>query len=515
MGKKDKGGKIYLVGAGPGNPGLITISGAEALSRADVVIYDYLVDSQILSRVRGGAKLIYVGKKGGDHTISQEEINELLIKEAKDGNIVVRLKGGDPFIFGRGGEEALRLSEGGIDFEVIPGVTSAIAVPAFAGIPVTHRHYTSTVAFITGHEDPTKNSEEIDWEYLAHFPGTLVVLMGVRRIGDNVRRLIAGGKPPDTPVAVISWGTTPRQQGVYGSLSDIVELVEEEGVIAPAVMVIGDVVSLRDSLSWFEKLPLFGKKIIVTRTRHQARELSGPLRVLGAQAIELPTIEIAPTDKPEEIGRVIRSITDYEVIVLTSPNGVKTFFDGLSEAGLDTRSLGGIIVSAMGPGTAGALGEFGVIPDIVPDRYIAEELAECIISGVEGGVSGKKIVLIRAEGAREILPDLLRKAGADVEDVGAYRSILPDIDVDELEDVIPGADLVTFTSSSTAKNFGQLMGNEKMGSNDHRKLPKAAVIGPITAESAREAGFDVVIEATKYTIPGLIDAIVKYYQGVR
>jgi uroporphyrinogen III methyltransferase / synthase len=503
-------GIVYFVGAGPGDPGLLTLKGAWALAGAEVVIYDYLVNKEILSHVKGGAKLIYVGKVGGKPATSQKDINALLVKQAKKGRVVVRLKGGDPFIFGRGGEEALALVAKKIDYEIIPGVTSAVAVPAYAGIPITHRDYASAVVFVTGHEDPTKDEKSLDWEYLARFPGTIVVLMGVMRIKENVNALISGGASPSTPTAVISWGTTPRQRSVIGDLDEIVDLVKKDGITAPAVMVVGEVVDLADGLSWFEYQPLFGKKIVVTRTREQAFELTDHLKSLGAATALLPTIEIAPPKTNESIIEVIRNLADYDIIVFTSPNGARTFFECLDEENLDSRSLGGLDVAVMGAGTARALQAFGILADIMPDKYIAEVLAEELI---KCGVSGKKILLFRAEGARKVLPELLVEAGAVVNDVVAYRAICPDTKKDEIEEALDGADLITFTSGSTAKNFKMLMEKSGITQGDDFKLPTVASIGPITTEVAEEAGIEVAIEAREHSIAGLVGEIMEYFMG--
>ena len=504
--KKSARPTVYLVGAGPGDPGLITMKGANLLSRADVLIYDRLVDKKILSYAKPGATLLYVGKEGGSHTLTQDEINSAMVREARAGKTVVRLKGGDPYIFGRGGEEALFLVKNGIPFEVVPGVSSASAVPAYAGIPVTHRGIASAVAFITGHEDPTKGDESVDWEELSRFPGTLVILMGVQRIGENIARLIAAGKSPETPAAAISWGTTPRQRGVFGTLKNIADLVAGEKIAAPAVFVVGEVVKLRRDIGcWFEGLPLFGKTVIVTRAREQAGELTDKLRDLGAYPIEVPAIEISPPADEKTAERAIKEIKNYDIIVFTSPNGVTSFFRTLNTIGGDSRALGGRIVAAMGPGTASVLLQFGIRADIIPEKYIAEELSREIIGSVKGGIRGKKILLFRAEEARKALVDILVGAGGVAHEVSAYRSLLPRADENTLKGALDSADLVTFTSGSTAKNFARLIIESGI-----KKSPTdvpAAVIGPITAEEARGAGFRVVIESEEHTIDGLLDAI--------
>ncbi|MBN1572068.1 MAG: uroporphyrinogen-III C-methyltransferase [Deltaproteobacteria bacterium] len=514
-GGREKGfrGVVYFVGAGPGDPGLLTLKGAWALAGADVVIYDYLVNKEILSHTRKDAELVYVGKMGGKASMSQKEINDLIVKEAKKGQFVVRLKGGDPFVFGRGGEEAMALTAKEIDYEVIPGVTSATAVPAYAGIPVTHREYASAVAFVTGHEDPTKDDTSVDWEYLSRFPGTIVILMGIMRIRENVDALISGGMDPDTPAGVISWGTTPRQRSVLGDLEEIADIVEEEGIEAPAVMVVGEVVDLAEGLSWFEHQPLFGKKIVVTRARDQAFELTDHLKSLGAEPALLPTIEIVPPQSDEPIIEAIRNLKDYDVVVFTSPNGARTFFQYLDGENLDGRSLAGIEVAVMGPGTARALHEFGILADIMPDDYIAEALAEAIIEAKGGELSGKKMLLFRAEGARKVLPEFLIGAGAEVDDVPAYRTVCPDISRDEMMEALEGADLVTFTSGSTAKNFRELVDKNGILDEADFTIPPAASIGPITTEAAEGAGLKVAVEALDHTVFGLVGSIMEYFVG--
>jgi uroporphyrinogen III methyltransferase/synthase len=505
-----KVGKVWLVGAGPGDPGLVTLKAARVTAGADVVVYDHLVDEAILSHAPRDARMIYAGKEGGRHTLSQDEINRIIVAEAAAGRKVVRLKGGDPFIFGRGGEEALALVAGGIPFEVVPGVTSAAAVPAYAGIPITHRGSASMVVFVTGHEDPTKQEESVDWEYLAGFSGTIVILMGVKRIGENAAALIAGGKSPDTPCALISRGTTPAQRSVRAPLSDIARRAGAAGMTAPAVLVIGEVAELAETLSWFERLPLFGRRIIVTRAAHQEAELSDRLRNLGALPVVLSTIGIAQPDNGAAASAAVASVSDYDIAVFTSPNGVEAFFDRLGRLGRDARALGGLTVAAMGPGTAAALGAHGIKADIVPDTFVAEALAGALVAA---GVSGKKVLLYRAEGARDVLPRTLTEAGASVTDAGAYRSVPPELPDDELIRAFEGADLITFTSGSSAANLREMIDARKDRGVDlpASAVPPAASIGPITSEAARSAGFSVTIEASEHTIEGLVKALVAHY----
>ena len=369
-------GKVYLIGAGPGDPGLITVKGLRCLETADVVVYDYLANEQLLSRIREGAEKVYVGKKGGDHTLPQERINELIIARAKEGKSVARLKGGDPFIFGRGGEEAEELAEAGIPFEVVPGVTSAIAVPAYAGIPLTHRDYTSTVAFITGHEDPAKEESQIAWDKISTGIGTLVFLMGAGNLPRIARELIKNGRSPETPVALIRWGTLPEQETVLGRLSDIGEIARSRQIKPPVIILVGEVVALREKLNWFETLPLFGKKILVTRAREQASDLSERLRVLGAAPVEFPTIGILPPESWADVDHCLQRMVLYDWIIFTSANGVKFLLERLSALGRDVRDLRGPRVCAIGPKTAEALEGLKIKVSFVPQEYRAEAIFE-------------------------------------------------------------------------------------------------------------------------------------------
>jgi len=506
-------GMVYLVGAGPGDPGLLTIRGAWCLGRANVVIYDNLVDRSILNHAPEAAELIFAGKEGGHHYMTQDDISALLVEKAREADVVVRLKGGDPFIFGRGGEEALVLAREGISFEVVPGVSAAAAVPAYAGIPVTHRGLASQVAFITGHEDPTKPEADVDWEYLAGFSGTLVVLMGVKRLRENTARLMAGGMSPDTPASVVSRGATPRQRGVFGTLGTISDLVLEQGISAPAVLVVGAVASLRERLAWYDRLPLFGRRIVVTRASHQAGELSEMLLRLGAEPVELPSIEIAPPEDIRSAERAVAAATDYDLVVFTSPNGVGAFFSILKGQGKDSRALGRSVVAAMGPGTATALKEHGIVPDVMPDEFIAEGLAEAIIHRAPGGVKKKKALLFRAQGARAVLPERLAAAGAVVNDVAAYRAIRPETTRERIIEALEGADFLTFTSGSTATNLGEMFRINTIWDDRSIVIPQAVSIGPITSDAARRAGFHVAAEASEYTIPGLVRALVTHVEG--
>jgi uroporphyrinogen III methyltransferase/synthase len=502
-------GKVYLVGAGPGDPGLLTIKGRECIRKADVLVYDYLAAPTLLKYADPEAEKIYVGKKGGDHTLSQEGINELIAQKALAGHIVTRLKGGDPFIFGRGGEEAEVLISKGVPFEVVPGVTSAIAAPAYAGIPLTHRKFTSNVAFVTGHEDPTKEQSSIDWEALARGIGTLVFLMGVKNLPHIVSRLREYGKPADTPVALVRWGTTLRQTTVTGNLGNIVAEVEKAGLKAPAVIVVGDVVSLRQTMQWFENKPLMGKKIVVTRARQQASSLVDRLSELGAQCLEYPTIEVVAPDDWRPLDNAIENLLDYDWLVFTSVNGVKYFFQRLFDKGHDVRALGHLKTAVIGPVTKSRLADFGITADILPENYRAEAV---VAAFAKQPMQGKKVLLPRAREARAVLPVELEKMGAEVDEITTYITRPVTTGADELAAALQAGDidLVTFTSSSTATNFKALLPAD--AGSDLLARPRIASIGPITTETAEKLGFQVDITAATYTIPGLCAAIVDAYR---
>ena len=507
----DNKGIVYLVGAGPGDPGLITLKGKECIERADVVVYDYLAATALLGYAREDAELIYVGKKGGDHTLSQDGINALLVEKARKGLVVTRLKGGDPFIFGRGGEEVEVLIEAGIAFEVVPGVTSAVAAPAYAGIPLTHRKFTSTVAFVTGHEDPQKESSNIDWQALASGIGTLVFFMGVKNLENITRQLMKHGMAPDKPAALIGWGTTPRQTTVTGTLGTINTEAEKAGMKPPALIVIGDVVALRERMKWFENRPLLGKRIVVTRARKQASGFLKMLSDAGAECLECPTIKVAPPQNWDALDKAIGRLPDYEWLIFTSVNGVSFFFERLFAADMDSRSLHHIRVAAIGPATAQRLLDFGIRCDIIPKNYRAES----VVAAFEGiTISGKKILLPRAKEARSILPEELTRMGARVDEVIAYVTEIADHNVETMLTHLENGDIdcLTFTSSSTVKNFKQLLPPDKF--NALIRKTTVACIGPITAETAEALGFDVHIIAREYTIPGLYAALVDYFSSV-
>lgn len=509
MKEREMNNKVYLVGAGPGDPGLLTLKGKSCIKKADAVIYDYLASRELLKYASADAELIYVGKKGGDHTLSQDKINSLIVEKAKQGLVVTRLKGGDPFIFGRGGEEAEELIKAGMDFEIVPGISSAIAAPAYAGIPLTHRQFTSTVAFVTGHEDPNKSTSRIDWKSLAKGIGTIVFLMGVKNLPTIADRLMQCGRPPETPVALVRWGTTVKQVTVSGTLSDIVEKVKAVGLKPPAVIVVGDVVTLRQSMNWFEKRPLMGKKIIVTRARSQASDLVGSLSDLGADCIEFPTIKICAAEDSQPLDEAIDNISKYNWLIFTSVNGVKFFFERLFEKKMDSRVLGGIRTASIGPATAARLLAFGITSDIVPDSYRAESVVEAFS---KEKIEDTDILLPRAGGARPVLPVELEKMGAQVHEIISYHAKPVSDDADNLITMLEQkvVDLVTFTSSSTATNFRDLLPNDRF--EELMAGVGIASIGPITTETAEKLGFNVTLTADDYTIPGLTDAIRNHFK---
>ncbi|HEV2148143.1 MAG TPA: uroporphyrinogen-III C-methyltransferase [Longimicrobiaceae bacterium] len=499
-------GTVYLVGAGPGDPGLLTVRAAELLARADVVVYDALVSPEVLDRCPADTERVYVGKRGGEHSRTQEEINALLVELGGRHEAVVRLKGGDPFVFGRGGEEALALVDAGIPFEVVPGVTAGVAAPAYAGIPVTHRGITSSVAFATGHEDPVKADSDLDWEQLGRGVGTVVFYMGVGKMAANFGRLVAAGRSPDTPAAAVEWGTYPRQRVVAGTLRDLPGRVAEAGMGAPAIVVVGDVVGLRERLAWFEARPLFGKRIVVTRARAQASGFAAALQALGAEVVQFPTIRIVDAPDPEPLLRAAAEADRFDWIVFTSVNGVARFWSALRETGRDTRALAGVSLCAIGPATAAAIEMEGARPDLVPERFVAESVVEALEDETE--LRGSRILLARAETARSVLPDSLRERGAEVVEVVAYRTVPDGAEADHLRARLRAGDidLVTFTASSTVRNYVDVLGPE-VG------RAEVASIGPITSATARELGLPVQVEAAEYTIPGLVRAIRERFRG--
>src|SRR5690348_2288083 len=503
-----KNGKVFLVGAGPGDLGLLTLRAKECIEQADVIIYDYLSNPEMLAWARQDAEIIYAGKKSGEHTLSQDQINQLLVEKTRDGKKVVRLKGGDPFVFGRGAEEAKAISDAGVVFEIVPGITAAIAGPAYAGIPVTHRSENSHVTFFTGHEDPSKVESAIDYGALAKLGGTQVMLMGVERIDSITRTMIANGVRRDLPVALVRWATTGRQNTLTGTVENIAERVKAAGFEAPAVAVFGDVVALRNDLNWYERRPLSGKRIVVTRTRKQAGALTSQLRGLGADVIELPTIRIEPPTDLREFAELVQDAHMYDWIVFTSPNGVDPFFEIFFKLYNDAREIGAAKIAAIGPATAQRVRDFHLHVDLQPEEFVAEAVVKEFQK--QGGVENLRILLARAEKARDVLPKELSKLGAIVDEGFAYRTVPETRDITGARRRLldEGADLITFTSSSTVENFLAL------GLAWPRGMGVAS-IGPITSKTARDNGLKVEIEAKRHDIPGLVDAICKYFGSER
>lgn len=496
---------VYLVGAGPGDPRLITVKGLECIKKADVIVYDYLVNVELLKAARPDGELIYVGKQGGAHTLEQDDINKLLVKKAMEDKIVTRLKGGDPYIFGRGGEEALVLHENRIPFEVVPGITAAIATPNYAGIPVTHRNFTSTFALITGHEDPTKDESSIDWAKISTGIGTLAFYMGIKNLPYITEQLMKHGRSKDTPVAVIRWGTTSQQKTVTGTLGTIVEKTKH--IKPPAITIVGEVVKLREQLNWFETKPLFGKTIVVTRSREQASEFADQLYEYGAHVIEFPTIEIAKPDTIQPLDNAIQNIQSYNWIVFTSINGVDSFFQRLFELGRDTRDLKGIKLCAIGPATEDGIKKYYLHVNCRPPRFVAESVVEELKKVT--AIKGESFLLPRADIARSFLPEELQKLGGRVTDLVAYKTVMAQPkEINLLEKIKNGeVHVITFTSSSTVRNFVQIIGEKNIASlNGHAQY---ASIGPITTQTAEELGFHIAIKAKEYTIPGLVNAILE------
>jgi uroporphyrinogen III methyltransferase/synthase len=498
-----KPGIVYLVGAGPGDPGLLTLRGRDCLAIAEVVVYDYLANPELLAHAPATAERIYVGKSAGQHTLTQEQINALLVEHGLAGQCVVRLKGGDPFVFGRGGEEALALQAVGVPVEVVPGVTSGIAAPAYAGIPVTHRTLTSLVTFATGHEDPEKDEPAIDWAALARGGGTLVFYMGVGNLPGIVARLTQHGRCPETPVALIGQGTLPTQRVVEGTLATIVARVEEARMKPPAIILVGEVVSLRRDLRWFDRKPLFGRTVVVTRSRPQASALAAGLRALGARVLLFPTIRIAEPADPAALDAAVRNVAAFDWVLFTSVNAVDSVFAALAASGRDSRAFGGVQLGAIGPETVERLRTHGLRPDLIPSRFTSEALFETLRADVD--LAGKRVLLPRADIAPAALPDGLRQAGAQVTEVIAYRTLPDRPDPAAFQAFRDGAvDVVTFTSSSTARNFAAILRAE-LGTLPENIL--YASIGPETSRTARAEGMTIGLEAAEATVPGLLAAL--------
>ncbi len=502
-----KQGKVYLIGAGPGDPGLLGLKAKECLEKADAVVYDRLADPRILAYARKDAEMVYVGKASANHTMRQPDINKLLVKLAAEGKVVARLKGGDPFVFGRGGEEAIELLEAGLPFEFVPGVTSAIAVAEYAGIPVTHRHVATSFAVITGHEDPTKGESTINWKGLATAVDTLVFLMGVENIERISSQLIANGRSADCPAAVIRWGTRPEQRTLVTTLGQAAADVKKYNLKPPAIFLVGEVVKLRSQLQWFDNKPLFGKTVIVTRARAQASQLTKQLEEQGARVLEAPSIKIVPAADYAPLQQAISNIDSYKWLVLTSSNGVEYFFEQLTKAGKDSRSLYGVKIAAIGSATAKALAAHGITADLVPSAYKAEELADALQQNI---TSGDKVLIARAKVAREVLPERLRELGAQVDVVTAYETVTDCENKDELLALLENveADMITFTSSSTVTNMLDILGDKK----DLLQKTVIAAIGPVTAATCIKNGLTPAVTAAEYTIDGLMSAIQSYYK---
>ena len=501
-------GKVYLIGAGPGDPGLITVKGLRCLQEADVVVYDRLVDSRILDKAGKQAQRVFVGKGPGETAMEQNDINQYLVARGQEGKVVARLKGGDPFVFGRGGEEAQALSLAGVDYEVVPGVTSAIAAPAYAGIPLTHRHLASSITVVSGSEDPTKEESAIRWDAVARAGGTVVALMAWATLDKIVETLIKEGLEPSTPVALIRWGTEPYQQTVTGTLQNIVGISKEAGFSPPVVAVIGQVVDLRQTLRWFDNKPLFGKRVLVTRSRAQASVLSEILQQEGAEPVEVPTIEFSPVDDYSAVDKAITSLNSYSWVIFTSANGVEAFFDRMGALNLDSRAFGGVKVGAIGPSTAATLAQRGIVADMVPPEYVSEAIVQAM---QKKDLKGARILLPRADIGREVLAGGLASLGAQVEQLPIYRTTVPEGSGDKARGLLGNGniELVTFTSSSTVVNLLSLLdGDVKLLTN-----VLVACIGPITARTAQEKGLEVDIVAQEHTIPGLVSAMKHYYAG--
>jgi uroporphyrinogen III methyltransferase/synthase len=501
-------GMVYLVGAGPGDTGLLTLRGAELLRRADVVVYDALVNVELLQLAPKSAEVVYGGKRAKEKAISQSDLNELLISKAKAGKTVVRLKGGDPYVFGRGAEEAEQLADAGVRFEVVPGVSSFVAVPNYAGVPLTHRGFASKITLITGHEDPAKEASSIDWEQVAKTPGTKVIMMGTDRIGEIAKTLVAHGMDAATPIAMVRWGTTGQQHSIEGTLATISQVAAKEKIGPPTVAVIGDVVKLRSKLNWFEQRPLFGQRIVVTRTREQAGTLASKLHDLGAEVLEVPTIKLEAPTKREDLIDALLELNSYDWLIFTSPNGVTTFFEYFFRQFHDMRDIGGARIAAVGPATANKLKELHLQVDLMPDEALATNIAEAF-SEFET-IENLKICLLRAEVANPELPNALEALGAIVDDVACYKT------VPETEDISgagarlleSGADWITFTSGSTVEQFHARFNLPEL----MKKFPtmNLASIGPETSKALAELKLNPTVEAKEHTIDGLVEGILAH-----
>lgn len=496
---------VFLVGAGPGDPGMLTLRAREIIETCDIMIYDYLANADFLKWCKPDCEILYVGKKGGDHTLPQDKINELIVDKARGGKIICRLKGGDPYVFGRGGEEGEELVEAGIDFEVVPGITAGVAAPAYAGIPVTHRDFTTSVCFITGHEDPTKAESGNNWAVYGQSNSTLVFYMGVGNLPMIASNLMDNGRPADTPVALVRWGTRCNQESFVSTLANVAREAKDRGFKAPSIIIVGGVCSLHDKLAWFEKKPMLGQGVVVTRAREQASGLVDILRGHGACVHEFPTISVEHLDDYNEVETAILQLARYQWLVFTSVNGVRFFWEQLNLIGLDSRILGGMQVAAIGPATADELKGRGIIPDFVPEKYVAEHVVEGLL---KRGIQGTDVLIPRARVAREVLPEELKKAGCNVKVLPVYETKLVQSSGQDIVASLDNGDIqyITFTSSSTVDNFFELVSPETL-----KKYPdvKIASIGPVTSGTVKAHGFTPDLEPEEYTIPGLVAELVK------
>ena len=505
--RKSKGpGTVYLVGAGPGDPGLLTLRAAEVLRCAEVLLYDALASDAVVAFAPPPCERIFVGKRGGDHAMGQSEIEALMIAKARECRRVVRLKGGDPFVFGRGGEEAQALHDAGIPFEIVPGVSSALAVPAYAGIPVTHRDYAASFTVLTGREDPAKATSSLDWAKLADPQRTLVVLMGVANLRDIALRLVSGGLSPATPAAIVQDGTRPSQRVVTGTLATIADDAAAAEIQAPAIAIVGGVTALRERLRWFDRAPLFGKRVLITRAGLQSKTFAWELITRGAEPIVAPAIVIEPPDDPSG-DRVLDEPASFAWIIFTSQNGVDRFFEGLAARSADARAIGPARVAAIGERTAQRLREHGIRADAVPEEFVAEEIARIVI---ERSRAGDRVLVYRAQEARDVLPRTLEEAGRIVTVVAAYKTVVPNDPHFAAKAV--RADVLTFTSASTVRGFAHLLGGDAAAAEMARGKC-VACIGPITARAARDAGLHVDVTADRYTTLGLLEALEAHFAG--
>jgi uroporphyrinogen III methyltransferase/synthase len=499
--------KVFLLGAGPGDPGLLTVKARDVLAGADVIVYDALASEDLLSLSSPDAERIYVGKTAGNHALPQERINALLVGKAREGKIVARLKGGDPYIFGRGGEEGEALHAAGVPFEEVPGVSSAVAAPAYAGIPLTHRDFSSSVTIVTGHENSEKTKSAHNWQALAQSASTLVFVMGMANLSRIAENLTAAGLDPQTPAALVHRGTTPRQRSLVSTIARLPEAARAEGFSSPSVVVVGKVAVLAEKLNWFERKPLFGKSVVVTRAREQASGIASALSCLGAEVLEFPAIEIRPPADFSALDAAVALLPEYDWIVFTSVNGVRSFFDRLAFAGKDSRALAGCRMAAIGPATAGVLKAYGIRADFVPECFVAESVADGLQSASR--LKGLRVLLPRAAGARDVLPRELRKAGAQVDVVNAYETVAAQTRGDEVLSRLTGSslDCVSFGSSSTVENFLARVPADVVRQSGAR----LAAIGPVTAQTLRDNGLECHIMPREYTIPALVEAIKDFF----